>query len=135
MLSGAFADLWGFRYFSLPIGVGVLLWVLGLDFNGVLEKRASSISVALAVVLCATAGIRDAFVLFDAYGKSGVAKVLVSGAPYLETESACLKKIEDGGFVFASGVEIFGVLVGSATGWVVKTTFFQDSKDGRAFFI
>ena len=134
LLSGAFADPYGFRYFSLPVGVGVLLWVLGLDFNGVLEKRVFRVFVALTVALCATAGAKDAFVLFDEYGKSGVEKVLVSGAPYLEAESACLKKIEEDGFVFGSGIGDFWNARGLRYRMGSKSYILPVTKDGRVFF-
>lgn len=103
ILSGVFADPYAFRYFAVPICIGILLWVLVIDINGLFEKLISKIFtlISLGLFVVAVGGVYQNIYVNK---KNTLNDALLRGAPYLEAEKACLNKIKNKGFLLRSGI-------------------------------
>ncbi|GEM_PF-1223531 len=110
--SGGFVDPWGYRYFALPIALGLLLFVV--KFDEVINKyfalkKSVFYLVAITLLLAiAAVGLILANKMLSNSGRESVAYLLDKGIRNPSDDIAdCIRREERGGFRFKAGVADF----------------------------
>jgi hypothetical protein len=108
VLSGGFADAWGYRYFAFPITLGVLLWVLMLDFKSTFEKRWVGAALLAAIGSLAVLGIVSLKPLLLQTGRTTYSEVFDKGGlgPG-DAVAECVDQEARKGFAFGAGIGDF----------------------------
>lgn len=106
--SGGFIDSAGYRYFSFPIALGVLLWIVRLD-EKLTSLKSSATYLGLFLLLAVTIlGIISTNSLFVSSGRESVLKLFSSGIRNSNDDiGECIQKEAEDGFVFHAGVADF----------------------------
>jgi len=110
--SGGFVDPWGYRYFALPIALGLLLFVI--RFDDIINKKISKNITAfnfMAIILLSiivVLGVLSAKKLFFNSGRESVVYLFDKGIRNTSDDIAdCIKREAEGGFEFQAGVADF----------------------------
>jgi hypothetical protein len=133
LFTGAFVDPWGFRYFSLPLCLIVLIWVISLDISGILKRRELKLIIILGLVFCSFL-VAQTWQKFLEKNKSLPHKALFSGTEIYSNEVTCLKEAEANGFALASGVGDYWSSRGLRYRLSNKNYILPILNDGKIFF-
>jgi hypothetical protein len=133
LVTAGFADPWGFRYFSLPICIGVLIWILLLDTKGVLGRSYFKATISFIAVLCILV-TGQTWLSFIKTNHVERQDALFYGRSIYTAEVACLKEIEDSGFLFESGLGDYWSARGLRYRFNNEKFILPITNDGSVFF-
>ncbi|MCQ2031179.1 hypothetical protein [Stutzerimonas zhaodongensis] len=108
VVSGGFADPWGYRYLAFPIALGLLLWVVALDSRAIFGKTRATYFAAF--LLAAAAGIAAVSIkpLYLGAGRASYTSLLELGMYNTgDAVGQCIDQEAENGFVFQAGVADF----------------------------
>ncbi|QNQ61406.1 hypothetical protein IB024_06875 [Brucella sp. 6810] len=110
--SGGFVDQWGYRYFALPIALGLLLFAVKFDevMNKyfALKKSIFYLVVTTLFLAIAAVGLISASKMLSNSGRESVAYLLDKGIRNPSDDIAdCIRREERNGFGFKAGVADF----------------------------
>lgn len=133
ILTGAFLDPWGFRYFAMPVTTGLLLWILILDYNGFFARKNIVPFVFIGLALASSAAVRPWLLIYKQI-HAGVFDDIAYGKYYLGIDLKCLNEIEQNGFVLGAGVGDYANSRALHYRMKAKNYILPFSNDGKVFF-
>jgi len=108
VLSGGFGDPAGYRYFTFPIALGALLWIVMLDFKSVFRSQASALLAGLCMLALAGVGVLSLKPLLLQTQRASYAEVVQKGKRgATDAIGECIDREAKQGFVFGSGIGDF----------------------------
>lgn len=108
VLSGGFVDPWGYRYFSFPITLGVLLWIVMLDSKSAFNARWAGPVLILCMAAIAMLAVRSLKPLLAHSGRPSYASMFDRGAVGAgDAVGACIDAQAGKGFAFGAGIGDF----------------------------
>lgn len=108
VLSGGFGDDCGYRYFAFPIALGMLLFILMLDFKSVFASRRTGLIAALSTVVLACLGLLSVKPLLLQTSRTSYSEVMTKGGVELaDVIGTCIDSEASKGFVFGAGIGDF----------------------------
>lgn len=109
--SGGFVDNHGYRYFTFPICLTVLLWILAFDTQEARKQRLMDWAAVTGCVFLSILALMSIKPLLKDSGRSTFGEVLTEGAMNLpisgDAVGACLDRIESERFKLGSGIADF----------------------------
>lgn len=108
VLSGGFGDNWGYRYFTFPIALAVLLGILILDFKSVFDSRRARLLGAMSIAAMLGVGILSAPPLLLHSNRTSYVDVANKGVVGPgDAVGKCIDVEASKGFVFGAGIGDF----------------------------